>query len=83
VVDAKAGLGCYRGLGVQRDAGFCESTRHAPRGLSRLKAEPLQGIAGWLEPFRQFWSAHVDALERHLDRLHPATPASNKTRKRK
>jgi len=23
----------------------------------------------WLEPFRRFWSKHVDALERHLDRM--------------
>jgi len=23
----------------------------------------------WLAPFRQFWSKHVDALERHLDRM--------------
>jgi hypothetical protein len=23
----------------------------------------------WLAQFRRFWSAHVDALERHLDRL--------------
>jgi len=23
----------------------------------------------WLAPFRQFWSAHVDALERHLDHM--------------
>jgi len=23
----------------------------------------------WLAPFRRFWSAHVDALEHHLDRM--------------
>jgi hypothetical protein len=23
----------------------------------------------WLAQFRRFWSAHVDALERHLDRM--------------
>jgi hypothetical protein len=29
-------------------------------------------IDAWLAPFRRYWSAHVDALERHLDRMHQA-----------
>ena len=70
-------------LKVLRDAGFVESTVDAQRRLYRLKPEPLQEIAAWLAPFRQLWSTHVDALERHLDRLDPPTPARKKTRKRK
>jgi len=30
---------------------------------------PLQEVDEWLIPFRRFWSKHVDALERHLDRM--------------
>jgi DNA-binding transcriptional ArsR family regulator len=56
-------------LRVLRDAGFVESTVDAQRRLYRLKPEPLQEVDAWLAPFRRFWSAHVDALERHLDRL--------------
>ncbi len=56
-------------LRVLRDAGFVESTAEAQRRLYRLKPEPLQEIDDWLAPFRRFWSAHVDALERHLDRM--------------
>jgi DNA-binding transcriptional ArsR family regulator len=56
-------------LRVLRDAGFVESTVDAQRRLYRLKPEPLQEIDAWLAPFRRFWSAHVDALERHLDRM--------------
>ena len=26
-------------------------------------------VDAWLAPFRRFWSRHVDALERHLDRM--------------
>jgi hypothetical protein len=26
-------------------------------------------VDAWLAPFRRFWSAHVDALERHLDHM--------------
>jgi DNA-binding transcriptional ArsR family regulator len=56
-------------LRVLREAGFVESTIDAQRRLYRLRPEPLQEVDAWLAPFRRFWSAHVDALERHLDRL--------------
>jgi len=55
-------------LRVLRDAGFVESTVDAQRRLYRLKSERLREVDAWLEPFRRFWSKHVDALERHLDR---------------
>ena len=70
-------------LRVLRDAGFVESTVDAQRRLYRLKPEPLQEIDAWLAQFRRFWSAHVDALERHLDRMDQATPTKPTKRKTK
>ena len=58
-------------LRVLRDAGFVEATVDAQRRLYRLKPEPFREIDAWLEQFRRFWSAHVDALERHLNRIDP------------
>src|SRR5215831_10593406 len=58
-------------LRVLRDAGFVESTVDAQRRLYRLKPEPFQEVDAWLAPFRRFWSARLDALERHLDRMDP------------
>jgi len=55
-------------LRVLREAGFVEATVDAQRRLYRLKPEPLQELDAWLAPFRHFWSKHVDALARHLDR---------------
>jgi DNA-binding transcriptional ArsR family regulator len=55
-------------LRVLREAGFVESTVDAQRRLYRLKPEPLREVEAWLAPFRRLWSAHLDALERHLDR---------------
>jgi DNA-binding transcriptional ArsR family regulator len=70
-------------LRVLREAGVVESTVDAQRRLYRLKPEPLQEIEAWLAPFRRFWSAHVDALERHLDRMHrPTLRKKRATRKR-
>ncbi|HJQ37106.1 MAG TPA: metalloregulator ArsR/SmtB family transcription factor [Thermoanaerobaculia bacterium] len=56
-------------LRVLREAGFVEATVDAQRRLYRLKPEPLRAVDEWLAPFREFWSAHVDALERHLDEM--------------
>ena len=71
-------------LRVLREAGFVQSTVDAQRRLYRLKPEPLQELDAWLAQFRRFWSAHVDALERHLDRMDESesTPTKNKTRRR-
>jgi len=70
-------------LRVLREAGFVESTVDAQRRLYRLKLEPLQEIDAWLAQFRRFWSAHVDALERHLDRMDQSTSSKRKTRTRR
>ena len=67
-------------LRVLREAGFVESTVDAQRRLYRLKPEPLQEIEAWLAPFRRFWSAHLDALERHLDRMDPPTRTKGRRR---
>jgi DNA-binding transcriptional ArsR family regulator len=69
-------------LRVLRDAGFVEATVDAQRRLYRLRPEPLQELDAWLIPFRRFWSAHVDALERHLDRMYPSAPRKGKTKKK-
>ena len=56
-------------LRVLREAGFVESTVDAQRRLYRLKPEPFEEVVAWLAPFRRLWSVHVDALERHLDKM--------------
>ena len=66
-------------LRVLRQAGFVESTVDAQRRLYRLKPEPFQELEAWLAPFRRFWSAHLDALERHLDRMDPPSLTKRKT----
>src|SRR5262249_19286072 len=56
-------------LRVLREAGFVESRVDAQRRLYRIRPEPLMEVDAWLAQFRRFWSVHVDALERHLDRM--------------
>ena len=70
-------------LRVLREAGFVESTVDAQRRLYRLKPEPLQEVDAWLAQFRRFWSAHVDALERYLDRLDRSSPRERKLKRKR
>ena len=69
-------------LRVLREAGFVVATVDAQRRLYRLRPGVLQEVDAWLAPFRRFWSAHVDALERHLDRSDRSTPTPRKRRSR-
>jgi DNA-binding transcriptional ArsR family regulator len=67
-------------LRVLREAGFVESRVDAQRRLYRIRPEPLMEVDAWLEPFRHFWSARIDALEAHLDRVNPPTRRKRKKR---
>ena len=70
-------------LRILRDSGLVESRVEAQRRVYRVRPEPLLEIDAWLAPFRRFWAAHVDALERHLDRMEQAparqTPRARRT----
>ena len=59
-------------LRVLRENGFVESRVDAQRRVYRIRPEPFIEIDGWLERFRRFWTAHVDELERYLDRMDDA-----------
>ena len=69
-------------LRVLREAGFVEATVDAQRRLYQLRPEPFKEVDAWLTQFRRFWSAHVDALERHLDRMDQKTPMKRKTKEK-
>jgi DNA-binding transcriptional ArsR family regulator len=67
-------------LRVLRETGFVESRVEAQRRVYRIRPEPLMEVDAWLEPFRRFWTRHVDALERHLDRMAQAPAQTTKKR---
>jgi len=68
-------------LRVLREAGFVESRVEAQRRVYRIRPEPLMEVDAWLASFRRFWTAHVDALERHLDRMDRSTPTKRRPRR--
>ena len=70
-------------LRVLREAGFVEARVEAQQRLYRLRPEPLMELDEWLEPFRRFWSKHVDALERHLERMDDVEKAPPVKRRKK
>src|SRR5262245_63805658 len=50
-------------LRVLRDSGFVEARIEAQSRVYRLKPEPLIALDKWLEPYRRYWTRHLDALE--------------------
>ena len=67
-------------LKVLERAGLIVRGREAQWRPCRLEATPLKDAASWIEDYRRFWSAHIDALERHLDRLNPVQATNNKNK---
>jgi DNA-binding transcriptional ArsR family regulator len=60
--------GVSKHLRVLRDAGLVQVRHDAQRRWYQLDPAPLVEIDAWLEPYREFWSGRLDALERHLDK---------------
>lgn len=56
-------------LKVLERAGLIVRGREAQWRPCRLEASPLHDASRYLDNYRRFWSTHLDALERHLDRI--------------
>jgi DNA-binding transcriptional ArsR family regulator len=55
-------------LKVLRDNGFASVRPEGTRRLYAVRTQPLQDIDAWLDPFRRFWTPHLDALATELAR---------------
>ena len=65
-------------LRVLREAGFVEARVEAQKRVYRVRPEALVEVDEWLAPFRRLWTAHVDKLERHLDRMDQTSKKGHK-----
>jgi DNA-binding transcriptional ArsR family regulator len=66
-------------LRVLKKAGLVQVQPRAQQRLYELRAEPLRELDAWLEPYRRYWNARLDALERHLEIMD--TPAHKRRRR--
>ena len=70
-------------LRVLKAARMVDVDVDAQRRVYRLRPEPLLELEAWLAPYRRFWSARLDALGRHLDRMgEPVERPKRERRKR-
>ena len=60
--------GVSKRLKLLRDAGLVSVRPAGQRRLYRLEPGELAALDAWLQPFRQFWADHLDALEAHLEK---------------
>jgi DNA-binding transcriptional ArsR family regulator len=59
--------GVSKHLGVLREAGLVRVRAEGRRRWYGLRPEPLAEVDRWLEPYRDYWTGRLDALERHLE----------------
>jgi DNA-binding transcriptional ArsR family regulator len=59
--------GVSKHLRVLREAGLVEVRPEGRKRWYALRAQPLAEVDEWLEPYRAYWTEHLDALERHLE----------------
>jgi DNA-binding transcriptional ArsR family regulator len=55
-------------LRVLRESGFASARAEGTRRLYAVEAGPLQDVDRWLQPFRDFWTQRLDALDTELAR---------------
>lgn len=58
--------GISKHLKVLERAGLIERSREAQWRPCKLKAQPLQEAAGWIEHYRRFWEESFDRLDDYL-----------------
>lgn len=56
-------------LKVLERAGLISRSRDAKWRPCRLRAKPLQDVAGWLENYRRFWDQSFERLDAYLMEL--------------
>jgi DNA-binding transcriptional ArsR family regulator len=70
-------------LKVLERAGLIERGREAQWRPCRLQANPLKGVADWVEVYRRHWEESFDKLERYLKELQRKNKVENIQRKEK
>ena len=69
-------------LKVLERAGLIVRGRAAQWRPCKLKADPLQAAASWIDEYRHHWENNLNALEDYLETLH-GSPGAAKKRRRK
>lgn len=60
--------GVSQHLRVLRESGFATVRPEGTRRLYAIDPAPLRDVDEWLDPFRAFWTPHLDALATELAR---------------
>lgn len=59
--------GVSKHLRILKDVGLVTAVQHSQKRIYHLRPFPLEELDHWLEPYRQYWTNKLDALEQFLD----------------
>jgi DNA-binding transcriptional ArsR family regulator len=68
---------------ILTECGLVKINQHGRERLCEAKLEKLNEVSHWVEQYRQFWTAKLDALENYLGELQQQKPSSKKIPKSK
>jgi DNA-binding transcriptional ArsR family regulator len=63
----------YKHMKILIECGLIDMTQQGRERYCEAKLEKLNEVAGWVEQYKQFWTAKLDSLEQYLDELQAAT----------
>jgi DNA-binding transcriptional ArsR family regulator len=65
-------------LKVLESAGLISRRKESQSRPCRLEAQPLMGVADWVEEYRRFWERSFETLKEYVRTLEPhATPSKS------
>jgi DNA-binding transcriptional ArsR family regulator len=64
-------------LQVLREAGVVRAERDARRVVHRLRPEPFDELASWVESFGSLWETRLDSLGAYLERAELGSTAEH------
>ena len=70
-------------LKILERAGLISVGQDAQRHPRKLEGKPLAEASAWLEQYRAIWEANFERLDRLLEEMQRASPASKQTRRRR
>lgn len=79
---AMSGPAVTKHLKVLERAGLITRSRRAQSRPCRLRPQPLQDLAHWLDAYREFWEQSFDRLEAYLREIQSQPPIAESKEKK-
>lgn len=71
----------YKHIKILTEAGLIVMKQHGRERYCEAKLEKLNEVSTWVDQYKQFWNARLDALENYLNELQTKDRSTSKKKK--